>query len=194
MEESDPIAAFVAQFERAKQSESFDAGRCALATTDAGGRPTVRFVLLKDVDDRGLTFFTNYDSPKAAHLEARPYAALAFHWHTIGTQVRVRGPVLRLGDDRSDAYFRTRDRGSRIGAWASAQSAPLESREALEAEVAVLEKRFEGQEVPRPPNWGGYLLTPESVEFWYNQADRLHDRFLFERVAGQRWKRTRLAP
>lgn len=194
MQESDPIVAFTAEFERAKGSESFDAGRCALATTDAQGHPSVRFVLLKGVDDHGLRFFTNYDSPKAADLDARPYAELAFHWHTTGVQIRVRGPVVRLDDESSDAYFRTRDRGSQIGAWASAQSKPLESREALEARVATTKERFKGQNVPRPPNWGGYLLQPEAVEFWYNQADRLHDRFLFERVEGRRWKRKRLAP
>ena len=190
----DPIAQFIEAFERAQQSEAFDPSRCALATTDANGRPTVRFVLVKRVDERGFVFFTNYESTKAEHLAEAPYAALAFHWHTIDTQVRVRGTVERLPEHDSDEYFRTRDRGSQLGAWASPQSSAVESREALEANFGELTERFEGQEIPRPPFWGGYLLNPDAVEFWYSRPDRLHDRFLFERIAPGQWKWTRLAP
>jgi pyridoxamine 5'-phosphate oxidase len=152
-----------------------------LATVDAQGRPDARIVLLKGVDARGFQFFTNYRSAKARQLEGAGHAALVFYWDATGRQVRVRGPVERLPDEESDAYFQVRPRGSRIGAWTSEQSTPIESREALEARHHETEARFQEGEVPRPEHWGGYLLRPLEVEFWREGAWRLHDRILYRR-------------
>ncbi len=150
-------------------------------------------VLLKGVDERGFVFYTNYGSRKAAELDANPRAALCFYWPWTGKQFRVEGPVARVPAAESDAYFATRPRASRIGAWASRQSEPLESRARLLARVAKTEARFAGREVPRPDFWGGYRLEPERIEIWHNQLHRLHDRFLYERE-GDGWTRRRLFP
>lgn len=189
----DPIVRFTEEYERARSTEAFDASRCALATADREGRPDVRFVLLKSADDDGFVFYTNFESAKAKDLDANPHAALVFHWHTTGIQVRVRGPVSRVPDVEADAYFASRDRGSQLGAWASRQSSVLASREALEEAVTEVARRFENVSVPRPPFWGGYRLRPTAIEFWEDRADRLHDRWLYERNGGS-WHAVRLYP
>ncbi len=193
MSHEDPISRFAREYERASASEEFEVSRCALATADARGRPAVRFVLLKGFDEDGFVFFTNLESPKATHLSANPHAEIAFHWHTTGIQVRVSGPVSRVSDEESDAYFASRDRGSQLGAWASRQSRVLESRESLEAAVIEVAKRFRGVLVERPPFWGGYRIIPLAIEFWGNRDDRLHDRWLYERD-GDTWRVTQRYP
>jgi pyridoxamine 5'-phosphate oxidase len=164
-----------------------------LATATPDGRPAARTVLLKDVTPSGLTFYTNYGSPKARQVSENPRAALVFHWPEAHRQVIVTGSVDRVSDAESDAYFRTRPRGSQLGAWASRQSEPLEGREALERRVAELDRQYAGQDVPRPPFWGGFRLTPETFEFWQGRTDRLHDRFRYRRE-GDRWVIERLSP
>jgi len=193
MMSEDPIARFAEELERARPTEPFDASRCALATADRDGQPDVRFVLLKSVDDDGFVFYTNLESAKGRDIAANPHAALVFHWHTIGVQVRVRGPVTQVSDAEADAYFATRDRGSQLGAWASRQSSVLASRESLEAAVAEVARRFENVSVPRPPFWGGYRIRPTAIEFWEDRSDRLHDRWLYERDGGG-WHVVRLYP
>jgi len=189
----DPIVRFAAEYERAGLTEEFDASRCALATADRFGRPDVRFVLLKGFDEDGFVFYTNFESAKGRDLETNPHAALVFHWHTIGIQVRIRGPATTVSDAEADAYFASRDRGSQLGAWASRQSSVLANRESLEAAVAEAAQRFENVSVPRPPFWGGYRIAPTSIEFWQNHSDRLHDRWLYERDGGS-WHVVRLYP
>jgi pyridoxamine 5'-phosphate oxidase len=181
--EADPFARFRSEFGKAERSEAFEASRCALATADATGAPAVRFVLLKGVDPRGFVFFTNFESQKARALDVNPRAEMAFHWHTTGVQVRIRGAVERVSDQEADAYFATRDRGSQLGAWASKQSEVLDTRESLERAVEDVARRFENVSVSRPPYWGGYRIVPTAVEFWYNRDDRLHDRWLYKREA-----------
>ena len=163
----------------------------ALATASADGAPSARMVLLKGVDDRGFSFFTNYGSPKARDLAANPRAALLFHWQP-GRQVRVRGPVAPVGDEESDAYWVTRPRGSQLGAWASRQSEVIAGRAQLEQRLAEVTARFPG-DVPRPPFWGGYRVVHEVVEFWHHRDDRLHDRLRYRRVEDG-WVLERLSP
>lgn len=165
----------------------------ALATATADGRPACRIVLLKSADENGFVFYTNMDSPKARDLEENPRACLNLWWGVLQEQIRIDGRVERVGDDEADAYFATRPRGSQVGAWASTQSAPLESREVLEAEAARVVERYGDAPVPRPPNWSGFRLVPESIEFWYGREDRLHDRFLYTRE-GDAWVEQRLYP
>ena len=166
-----------------------------LATADAAGRPSARIVLLKGIDPRGFVFFTNRESRKARELEERPFAALVLHWPKAAEQIRVEGRVERVSDAESDLYFATRPRGSQIGAWASSQSRPLESREALLNRVREAEARFAGQPVPRPPFWGGYRLVPDRIEIWRGQESRLHDRVVYARDAeGDPWREERLYP
>ncbi len=189
----DPFPVFEAWLEEARAAEINDANAMALATVDSSGLPDVRMVLLNGLDARGFVFYTNLASAKARQLAGRPKAAAAFHWKSLRRQVRVRGPVERVGDDEADAYYATRPRLSRIGAWASRQSAPLESRAALERAVAEREAEFEGREPPRPEWWSGFRIVPTSVEFWLDMPFRLHDRAVFTRE-GDGWKRTRLYP
>ena len=189
----DPIGRFQESLSRAAAASSFDATAAALATVDARGQPSARIVLVKFVDARGFAFFTNRESRKGRELSANPRAALCFHWPAIGEQVRVEGEVTLLGDGESDAYFATRPRESQVGAWASRQSMPLESRAALEAAARATEERFAGREVPRPPFWGGYVLRPERIEFWKSAEGRLHHRTVFER-AGEGWRESLLNP
>lgn len=192
MASADPITEFKAAIARAEQRQ-IDITPVALATADAAGRPSVRMVLLRGLDDRGFVFHTNYNSRKGRELAANAYASLCFHWPEIEEQIRVEGPVERLGDEESDAYFAGRPRGSQLGAWASMQSAPLDSRATLEQRIAECEARFMGQPVPRPPFWGGFRIKPDRVEFWFGRPDRLHDRVLYTR-AGSGWKVDRLYP
>ncbi len=189
----DPLQRFREALQKARATESFDASRCALATATADGVPSVRFVLIKHLDTQGVVFFTHYESRKAEELAQNPHAALCAHWATIGVQVRAEGPVSKLSEQASDTYFATRPRGSQIGAWASTQSQPLTGPNELRTRVRNFEVRFQGQEVPRPPNWGGFHVKPQRIEFWFNQPDRLHQRTLYVR-AGDAWNKTELYP
>lgn len=191
----DPIALFEAWLTKAKKSEPNDPNAMALATVDADGLPDVRMVLLKDVDASGLTFYTNTESAKGEQLGLNPKAAVCFHWKTIRRQVRFRGPVAPVSDAEADAYFATRARGARIGAWASAQSRPLESRFALEKQVAAKAAKFGVGKIPRPSHWSGYRIIPTQIEFWVNRPFRLHDRKVFLREgADAPWRTERLYP
>ncbi len=193
MNEPDPIVRFRESFARAKAGETFAAERMALATADAEGRPSVRYVLLKEADARGFVFYTNFESRKARELRENPRASLAFHWASTGEQVRVEGRVERVADGEADAYFASRPRGSQLGACASRQSAPIGSREELERRVSELERTYAGQPIPRPAYWGGFRVVPSQIEFWHDRNDRLHDRFLYTRTAGG-WTLTLLSP
>jgi pyridoxamine 5'-phosphate oxidase len=189
----EPVGLFIDWLAEARVGEPSDANAMALATVDAAGMPDCRMVLLKDVDARGFTFYSNRESAKGEELAARPAAALLFHWKSLRRQVRVRGRVEPVSAAEADAYFASRARESRIGAWASDQSRPLNSREALEGAVARETARFEGRDVPRPERWIGWRVVPESIEFWRDRPFRLHDRMRFDR-AGDAWTRTRLWP
>lgn len=189
---ADPLEQFRTWFDEARRSGEV-AEAVALATATPDGRPSVRMVLLKSADERGLTFFTSHASRKAAELGANPHAALAFYWRTPGRQVRVEGRVERLAAAESAAYFATRPRESRLAAWASRQSSELGSRAALEAAFAEAAERFP-EDVPLPPCWGGYRLVPEAWEFWQRGEHRLHDRFRYEPQGRDGWRRARLAP
>jgi len=190
---TEPLHLFRLWFSQAEKSGIFLPESMALATATPDGRPSVRFVLLKGYDEKGFVFFTNYHSRKAAELDANPEATLIFHWAILQRQVRLEGTVTRITQAESEAYFHSRPRGSQIGAWASAQSEPLESREVLEDRVKGHERKFSGKEIPLPPFWGGYRLNPRSIEFWQGRANRLHDRVKFFRE-GEGWGRIRLYP
>ena len=192
-ERTEPFGLFAEWLEAAKAAEPNDANAMTLATLDAEGVPDARIVLLKDVDARGFTFFSNQESAKGEQLWAHPAAALVFHWKSLRRQVRVRGAVEPVSAAEADAYFASRARESRIGAWASDQSRPLDSRAVLEARVAEQTESFDGQDVPRPDRWSGWRIVPQQVEFWRDRAFRLHDRLRFERD-GDAWLRTRLWP
>jgi pyridoxamine 5'-phosphate oxidase len=178
----DPIAAFGRWLVEAEAASGMRyANAVTLATVDAEGRPDARVVLLKEAEPRGFIVFTNYRSAKGRELDGHPEACLVFFWDAMGRQVRVRGPVERLDDEASDQYFQSRPRASRIAAWASEQSAPIEGKGELEARYREVEARHDGAEVPRPPHWGGYLLRPREIEFWREGAWRMHDRIRFRR-------------
>lgn len=164
-----------------------------LATADREGRPSARMVLFKGLDERGFRFFTNYDSRKSKDLAENPHAALVFHWAVLHRQIRIEGMTERLTEEESAEYFKTRPRGSKIGAWASKQSSRLGGREVLEEAFASAERRFEGEEVPLPPFWGGFRVVPQRIEFWQGRANRLHDRLLFTRNEDG-WEAERLYP
>jgi pyridoxamine 5'-phosphate oxidase len=190
--DQDPIVQFGAWFRRAQEEAPLPEAM-TLATVDADGAPDARMVLLKGFDERGFRFFTNHASAKGRQLQAGPRAALVLYWRELDRQVRVRGPVERLAEEESDAYFATRPRDSQLGAWASPQSERLPDRDQLDRQVAEHEARFAGDEVPRPPHWGGFLLRPAQIEFWQGQVGRLHDRFRYTR-SGDGWEIERLAP
>jgi pyridoxamine 5'-phosphate oxidase len=177
----------------AASSEPNDPTAMALATVDADGLPNVRMVLLKGADENGFVFYTNRESNKGRELAANPKAALVFHWKSLRRQIRARGTVTMVSDAEADAYFASRPRDSRIGAWASQQSRPLESRFAFEKAIAVYAAKHAVGEVPRPPYWTGYRIDPVSIEFWHDRPFRLHDRVLFTKAAGG-WAKTRLYP
>ncbi len=190
---ADPIALFGEWLGEAEASEPNDPNAMALATVDDDGLPDVRMVLLKGFDADGFVFFTNYESAKGRELLAHPKAALCFHWKSRRRQVRVRGPVSEVSKGEADDYFASRARGSRIGAWASKQSRPLESRFALEKAVAVWTAKFGIGDIPRPDYWSGFRIAPLEIEFWQDGAFRLHDRLKFRRE-GDAWTTTRLYP
>jgi pyridoxamine 5'-phosphate oxidase len=190
----DPIRWYLDARERARSLEAFDVTRTALATASPTGEPDVRFVLVKIVDARGFTFFTNYESNKGLQLAANARAALATHWHTIGIQVRVNGSVQKISSEESDAYFAARPRESQLGAWASDQSRTIDGRAALDQRLIDVNSRFaQAANVPRPEHWGGYRVSPATVEIWQDRVGRLHDRWLFTRVSDT-WQRARLQP
>ena len=186
---------FNALLEEAKASADPEPTAMTLATVGKGGRPAARTVLLKGLDARGFVFFTNFDSRKGRQLAGNPQAALLFHWKMIreGVQVKIEGTVEPVTAAEADAYFASRPRASQIGAWASLQSQPLPSREVFEQRIAVMEQRFEGVDVPRPPHWSGFRVVPEMVEFWYGARFRLHERQRHERVDGA-WRQLMLYP
>jgi pyridoxamine 5'-phosphate oxidase len=189
----DPYHQFTLWFQEAVDAQVPEPNTMTLATTDAEGRPHARIMLLKGVEPEGFVFFSNYESAKGRDLAARPHAALVFWWAPLERQVRIEGPAVPLSDEASDAYFASRPRGSQLGAWASAQSQPLGSREELEERLAAIEQRYDGQPVPRPPNWGGYAVRAAHFEFWQGRPDRLHDRLLYL-PEGDGWTIQRAAP
>ncbi|MFI5231952.1 MAG: pyridoxamine 5'-phosphate oxidase [Gemmatimonadales bacterium] len=188
----DPIAQFEKWFTQAQGAGMVEPNAMTLATSTRDGHPSARIVLLKSVDASGFVFYSDYRSRKGAELEANPHVSLCFWWGELQRQVRVTGTVARASREESEAYYRTRPRGSRIGAWASHQSAPLVSREPLESEVKRLEQKYP-DDVPLPPHWGGYRVTPETVEFWQGRPSRLHDRIVYTRE-GTVWRIGRLSP
>ena len=190
---TDPFSLFQSWYDEAVAAEVNDPDAMALATVDKGGMPSVRMVLLKEWAPDGFVFYTNYESRKSGELDATGKAAFCIHWKSLRRQVRVVGPVIRVDAARSDAYFASRGRGSRIGAWASAQSRPLDSRDSLGAAVAEVEARFP-DDVPRPPHWGGFLIAPQEIEFWADGDHRLHDRFRFTLNDAGNWDISRLNP
>jgi pyridoxamine 5'-phosphate oxidase len=189
----DPIAALRGWLHEARAAGVVFPEAAALATADDEGRPAVRHVLVKEVDERGLAFFTNRESRKGRHLAENPNAAIALYWRELDRQVTVAGSVTPMSDQDAFAYFRTRPREARIGAWASRQSRPVASRKELEVAFAELDERFPGEDVPLPPHWGGYRLGPETLEFWKGREHRLHDRFRYTRD-GDTWRLERLWP
>ncbi len=191
---TDPFALFDQWFAEARASEPNDPNAMALATANAAGRPSVRMVLLKGHGRDGFVFYTNREGRKAADLAANPHAALLFHWKSLRRQIRIEGPVTLASDAESDAYFASRGRDSQLGAWASDQSRPLADRATFEARFAEVQARFEGQDVPRPPFWGGYRVTPASIEFWQDRAHRLHERRVFTPDADGGWSEGLLFP
>ena len=188
-----PFELFRNWFAEAEGAEPNDPNAMCLATVDEKGNPSARMVLLKGIDERGFVFYTNVESRKGHELIASPKAALCFHWKSLRRQVRVEGPIEPVQPSEADAYFASRARVSQIGAWASDQSRPLDSRATLEARVERVKARFEGQAVTRPPNWSGFRVIPHSIEFWRDGAFRLHDRLQFRRT-GLEWARERLYP
>ena len=189
-----PFTLFARWFEDAKATEINDPDAMAIASVDKDGMPSVRMVLLKEVSEDGFVFYTNYESRKSGELLATGKAAFVMHWKSLRRQVRVVGSVEEVSSAQSDAYFATRHRGSRIGAWASAQSTPINTRSELAAAVEDIEARFEGVDVPRPPHWGGFIIRPQEIEFWADGAYRLHDRFRYIQDDAGNWVATRLNP
>ncbi len=193
-ETSEPFRLFGAWLDDATRSEPNDPTALALATVDREGLPDVRMVLLKGFDEHGFVFYTNFESAKGEEILSSMKAAMCFHWKSLRRQVRIRGAVEIVSDAEADAYFATRPRGSRIGAWASKQSRPLESRFALEKAVADYTARHLVGDIPRPEHWSGFRIVPASIEFWHDRPFRLHDRIVFSRADGGGWDKTRLFP
>src|SRR5258706_11145485 len=199
--DTDPIVQFEKWFGQARAAHASltrdkveDVNAMTLATADKQGRPSARVVLLKGVDQRGFIFFTNFQSRKGQELSENPHAAAVFYWPDLERQVCIAGEVTKLSWTESEAYFKTRPKGSRLAAWASTQSDVIANREVLEEKWKKLEARYPGEEVPMPPYWGGYVLTPVRIEFWQGRPNRLHDRFRYSRLPDKGWQLERLAP
>jgi pyridoxamine 5'-phosphate oxidase len=195
--DANPIAQFQKWFEQAETAlaeKELDVNAATLATADKNGKPSARIVLLKGVDERGFTFFTNYDSRKGRELAENPNAALNFFWPELERQIGIAGTVEKISCEESENYFKSRPRGSRLAAWASNQSDVVVDRAALEKKWNELAAKFPGDEIPLPPNWGGFVLRPDRIEFWQGRPSRLHDRFQYTKQAGDLWKLERLAP
>lgn len=190
----DPFVTFTAWYQATQGAELYEPNAMTLATVGEDNRPSARIVLLRQVDERGFCFFTNYESRKGHELAANPWAALLFWWGRLERQVRIEGQVERMNDAESDAYFESRPIGSRLGAWASAQSEVIANRQVLEDRLAKLENEYTDHGPPRPPFWGGYRLVPTSFEFWQGGPNRLHDRLRYLRQEGDSWLIERLAP
>ena len=190
----DPFALFDRWFAEARDAEPNDSNAMALATTDGANNPSVRMVLLKGHGPDGFVFYTNLDSHKGNDLRENKQVALLFHWKSLRRQVRVEGHVEPVTDAEADVYFASRGRDSQLGAWASDQSRPLDSRATFEARFDEVKARFEGQDVPRPPNWSGFRVVPLDIEFWQDRAHRLHERRVFERISDGRWTEGLLYP
>ena len=189
-----PIEQFRKWFDDALAANLHEPNAMTLATATLDGRPSARVVLLKGYDEKGFVFYTNYEGRKSWELEENPRCALVFYWSELERQVRIEGRAGRVSGEESDAYYRSRPRGSRLGAWASAQSRPVEDRGILEKRLRELEAEYEDREIPRPPFWGGYRVEPESIEFWQGRENRLHDRLLYRRLSGGGWRMERLQP
>ena len=190
---ADPFAHFAAWFAEARNSEPSDANAMTVATTTAGGVPSARIVLMKEWDARGFVFYTNKQSRKGEELGANPQAALLFYWKSLSRQVRIEGMVEPVTDAEADAYYGSRARVSRLGAWASDQSRPLAARSVLEERLAAAEARYPGEVIPRPPHWSGYRVLPARLEFWQDMPFRLHDRTIYAR-AGAGWEISKIFP
>ena len=193
-ERDEPLRLFAEWLADATAKEPNDPNAVALATVDENGLPNVRMVLLKGYDEAGFVFYTNFESTKGREILGQRKAAMCFHWKSLRRQIRLRGPVEIVGDAEADAYYASRPRGSRIGAWASKQSRPLEGRFALERAVAEYTARYAIGEIPRPPHWSGFRIVPQTIEFWHDRPFRLHDRVVFARREDGGWEKTRLFP
>lgn len=191
---TDPFALFDLWFSEARKTELNDSNAMALATTSAEGQPSVRMVLLKGHGRDGFIFYTNKQSNKARQIAERRFAALLFHWKSLRRQIRIEGNILDVDDATADAYFATRSRDSQLGAWASDQSRPLDSRATFEARFVEVQARFEGRPVPRPPHWSGYRVDPQRIEFWQDREHRLHERHVFTRTSADSWNEGLLYP
>jgi pyridoxamine 5'-phosphate oxidase len=190
----DPFRQFDKWFQEAEAAKIHEPNAGVLATAAKDGRPSARMVLLKGIDGRGFVFYTNYDSRKGRELEGNPRASYVFPWVALERQVIIEGSVTKVAREESEAYFHSRPQASQLAAWASAQSSIISGRDALEAAMKAVEKKFSGSEVPLPPHWGGYRIAPETVEFWQGRRSRLHDRLRYRREAGGSWIIERLSP
>jgi pyridoxamine 5'-phosphate oxidase len=191
---SDPITQFRSWFQQALDAGLTEPSAMTLATADAAGQPSARTVLLKNVDERGFSFFTNYESRKGSELSANARAALVLYWAELERQVCIAGTVSKLSRAESEAYFKTRPRGSRLAAWISRQSQPVANRAELEDKMKQIEAQYPGEDIPLPPFWGGYVLRPHRIEFWHGRPSRLHDRFSYSRQPNGQWRLDRLSP